>query len=154
MSVVSSLSQVHQTLFEAKKARGFTFAQIGEKIGRDEVYVAAVFYGQAKPTKEDIAALSKALGLTNGALHKELGDQFFPERGQLTPMPPTDPLLYRLYEIILTYGYPLKSVMHEKFGDGIMSAINFNATVDKVEKDGQEFVKLTFLGKWLPYARW
>jgi cyanate lyase len=52
------------------------------------------------------------------------------------------------------YGYPLKSILHEKFGDGIMSAINFNATVEKVEKDGDTFAKLSFVGKWLPYTRW
>ncbi|GAA5974605.1 hypothetical protein JCM11641_007021 [Rhodosporidiobolus odoratus] len=153
-SVTSTLPQAHQTLFAYKKAKGLSFAQIGEKIGRDEVWVAAVFYGQAKPLKEDITALVRVLGAPSGSLQSELGDHYFPERGQVTPMPPTDPVLYRLYEIILVYGYPIKHILHEKFGDGIMSAINFNANVEKVEKDGNTFVKLSFMGKWLPYSRW
>ncbi|GAA5884191.1 hypothetical protein JCM6882_002173 [Rhodosporidiobolus microsporus] len=153
-SVVSTLSQTHQQLFAAKAAKGLTFDTIGKAIGRDEVWVASVFYGQAKPLKEDIAHLSKVLGLPQTAVEHDLGEQYFPERGQVTPMPPTDPVLYRLYEIILVYGYPIKHVIHEKFGDGIMSAINFNATVEKVEKDGDSYVKLSLLGKFLPYTRW
>ncbi|GAA5837788.1 hypothetical protein JCM11251_002322 [Rhodosporidiobolus azoricus] len=153
-SVVSTLSASHQALFAAKAAKGLTFDAIGQAIGRDEVWVASVFYGQAKPLKEDVVKLAKVLGLPQTDFDKALGDQFFPERGQVTPMPPTDPVLYRLYEIILVYGYPIKHVIHEKFGDGIMSAINFNATVDKVEKDGDSYVKLTLLGKFLPYTRW
>ncbi|GAA6011092.1 hypothetical protein JCM10207_005493 [Rhodosporidiobolus poonsookiae] len=153
-STISTLSQTHQSLFAAKQAKGLTFDQIGKGINRDEVWVASVFYGQAKPLKEDVSGLARVLGLPETAIWRDLGNHFYPERGQVTPMPPTDPVLYRLYEIILVYGYPLKHVFHEKFGDGIMSAINFNATVEKVEKDGDSYVKMSFLGKFLPYTRW
>ncbi|GAA5908107.1 hypothetical protein JCM5296_002229 [Sporobolomyces johnsonii] len=154
MSAVDALSTTHQSLFAAKQAKGLTFEQIGQKIGRNEIWVAAVFYGQAKPLKEDLEKLANVLGLPLTSLNKALGEHYFPERGQVTPMPPTDPLMYRLYEALLVYGFPIKQVIHEKFGDGIMSAISFNAHVDKVQKDGQDMVKLTFIGKWLPYARW
>ncbi|GAA5869250.1 hypothetical protein JCM8547_005177 [Rhodosporidiobolus lusitaniae] len=154
-SAVSTLSQTHQSLFAAKKAKGLTFEQIGQKIGRNEVWVASVFYGQAKPLKEDLHKLASVLGLPESSLQSELSEEhFWPKRGQVTPLPPTDPVLYRLYEIILVYGYPIKHVIHEKFGDGIMSAINFNTTVEKVEKDGDSYVKLSLLGKFLPYTRW
>ncbi|GAA5902158.1 uncharacterized protein JCM6883_001314 [Sporobolomyces salmoneus] len=154
-SAVSTLSATHQSLFFSKKEKKLTFEQIGNEIGRDEVWVAAVFYGQAKPLKKDLEGLSKVLGIPLNTLEETLGeDHYWPERGAVTPMPPTDPVLYRLYEALLVYGYPIKQVIHEKFGDGIMSAISFNAHVEKVEKDGAEYVKLSFLGKFLPYTRW
>jgi cyanate lyase len=108
---------------------------------------------QAKPTPQDIEKLSQVLSVSQSELDESMGEHFYPERG-IGAMPPTDALLYRLYEIILVYGYPLKSVIHEKFGDGIMSAIDFRADVEKVKVDGVDRVKLTFLGKWLPYAKW
>ncbi|GJN94241.1 hypothetical protein Rhopal_007315-T1 [Rhodotorula paludigena] len=115
-SVIQTLPQVHQSLFEAKKTKGETIA---EKIGRDEVWVAALFYGQAKPTDEEVDKLARVLGIQAGPLHSHWHKHYFPERGQLTPMPPTDPTLYRLYEIIAVYGYAIKSCVHEKFGDGM-----------------------------------
>lgn len=86
-------------------------------------------------------------------LLKHWHKHYFPERGGLIPagQAPADPTLYRLYEIISVYGYAIKSVIHERFGDGIMSAINFSAKVDKVEKNGADNVQITLTGKWLPY---
>ncbi|SCV74650.1 BQ2448_7679 [Microbotryum intermedium] len=152
-SVINSLASANQSLFEAKAAKGLTFDQIANEIGRNEIYVAAVFYGQAKPTKDDLEGLSKCLGVDHKSLVSTMGEHFYPERG-LGVKPPTDALLYRLYEIILVYGYPMKSVIHEKFGDGIMSAIDFRANVEKVNEEGADRVKLTFVGKWLPYKKW
>jgi len=152
-SITTSLSPVHQSLFAAKTAKGMTFDEIAKAIGRNEIWVASVFYGQAKPTSDDITALSKVLDVPEANLQATLGESFFPERG-LGSTPPTDALLYRLYEIILVYGYPIKSVIQEKFGDGIMSAIDFRASVEKVHEEGADRVKLTFVGKWLPYKKW
>ncbi|TNY18726.1 cyanate lyase C-terminal domain-containing protein [Rhodotorula diobovata] len=162
-SVVQSLPSVHQSLFEAKAVKGLTFEQIAQRVERDEVWVASLFYGQvrcfssspessdAKPTEVEVKKLGKVLGLQEGPLLKHFHTHWFPERGDLTPMPPRDPTLYRLYEIILVYGYGIKSVIHEKFGDGIMSAINFSCNVKKVEKNGADNVQITLTGKWLPY---
>ncbi|BGO96101.1 Cyanate hydratase [Rhodotorula toruloides] len=152
-SVVQSLADVNQQLFEAKKTKKLSFEQIAQRMGRDEVWVAALFYGQAKPTDEEVDKLIDVLGpwIDAKAMKRHFNPHFFPERGQLTPMPPTDPTLYRLYEIIGVYGYALKSVIHEKFGDGIMSAINFSAKVEKVQKNGADTVRITYEGKWLPY---
>ena len=72
----------------------------------------------------------------------------------LGPVVPTDPLIYRFYEIVQVYGLPLKAVIHEKFGDGIMSAIDFTVTVAKEEDPKGERVKLTMSGKFLPYKKW
>ena len=73
----------------------------------------------------------------------------------LGPVVPTDPLIYRFYEIMQVYGMPLKDVIHEKFGDGIMSAIDFTMNVDREEDhEHGDRVKVTMSGKFLPYKRW
>ena len=78
----------------------------------------------------------------------------YPVKGALDPVIPTDPLLYRFYEILQVYGLPLKDVIQEKFGDGIMSAIDFSLTVDKVEDPKGDRVNVTMNGKFLPYRKW
>ena len=90
-----------------------------------------------------VLAVSAALG--------GLGD--YPTKG-LGPIVPTDPLVYRFYEIMQVYGMPLKSVIQEKFGDGIMSAIDFTLTVDKQEDPKGDRVIVTMNGKFLPYKKW
>ncbi|CAG8585857.1 6385_t:CDS:10 [Funneliformis mosseae] len=141
----NKLPTLCQTLFEAKAAKRITFADIGKKIDKDEVWVAAVFYGQAKPEESDLKKLSVVLDIKENYLTTELGTKtYFPDRGGLFQMPPTDPVIYRFYEILQVYGYPLKAIINEKFGDGIMSAIDFTAKVDKIEKDDHERVKITF----------
>ena len=72
----------------------------------------------------------------------------------LDPVIPTDPLIYRFYEIMQVYGMPMKDVIQEKFGDGIMSAIDFTINVDKVEDPKGDRVKVSMCGKFLPYKKW
>ena len=72
----------------------------------------------------------------------------FPDRGRSLEMPPREPLVYRLYEIVQNYGYAYKSVINEKFGDGIMSAISFSTKVEKETDEKGEWVKITLRGKW------
>ncbi|ORY93386.1 cyanate hydratase [Syncephalastrum racemosum] len=141
-------------MFKAKAERKLSFEEIGKKLGRDEVYVASIFYGQAKPSDEEIDKLSSILNLPAAHLKDDLGSHFFPDRGGLMSVPPTDPVLYRLYEMLQVYGYPIKAVIHEKFGDGIMSAIDFSAKVDKVPNPKGDRVKITLDGKFLPYTKW
>jgi cyanate lyase len=78
----------------------------------------------------------------------------YPLKGALDPLIPTDPLLYRFYEILQVYGLPLKDVIQEKFGDGIMSAIDFTLTVDKEVAAAGDRVVVTMNGKFLPYKKW
>ncbi|KAL0082077.1 cyanate hydratase, partial [Phycomyces blakesleeanus] len=141
-------------MFAAKAERKLSFEDIGKRIGHDEVYVAAMFYGQTKPSQEELEKLSSVLNIPTSHLKEELGDQFFPDRGGLVDLPPSDPTLYRLLEIIKVYGYPLKAIIHEKFGDGIMSAIDFSAHVDKVPHPKGDRVKITLEGKFLSFAKW
>jgi cyanate lyase len=77
----------------------------------------------------------------------------YPSKG-LGPVVPTDPLIYRFYEIMQVYGYPIKEIIQEKFGDGIMSAIDFTLDIDKVEDPKGDRVKVTMNGKFLAYKKW
>jgi cyanate lyase len=147
---VSTTDAPTNALFAVKKKKGLSFADLGKAIGRDEVWVAALFYGQASASDEEAAKLASILGLEPSVAESLTS---FPTKG-LGPVVPTDPLIYRLYEIMQVYGMPLKSVIHEKFGDGIMSAIDFTMTVDKEEDPKGDRVKLTMSGKFLPYKKW
>jgi len=144
------LPEITSKLLAAKKAKRLTFADIGKALGHDECWVAALFYRQAKATEDETCKLAKLLELPCEEL-KVLAD--FPTKG-LGPVVPTDPLIYRLYEFIQVYGMPIKSVIHEKFGDGIMSVIDFSVHVDKEQDPKGDRVKLTLSGKFLPYKVW
>ena len=118
-----------------------SFEDIAKKLGRDEVACAALFYGQAKASPEDIKNLSEFFGLDHSTLETQMGG--FPDRGKSVEMPPKEPLIYRLYEIVQNYGYAYKAVLNEKFGDGIMSAIAFSTKVEKeVDNDGVTWVSV------------
>jgi cyanate lyase len=114
------------------------------------VWIAAVFYRQASASLEEATKIVAALGLGTEIV-ASLTE--YPVKG-LGPVVPTDPLIYRFYEIMQVYGMPLKSVIHEKFGDGIMSAIDFTLDVDKEEDPKGDRVKITMSGKFLPYKKW
>ena len=102
------------------------------------------------PSPEDVRILSETLGVSMNASTPD-GDQNitpFPDRGRLLDMPPKEPLIYRLYEILQNYGYAYKAVINEKFGDGIMSAVTFSTKVEKESDEQGEWVKITMRGKW------
>ncbi|KAL1965760.1 hypothetical protein VTN77DRAFT_5260 [Rasamsonia byssochlamydoides] len=146
------LPAASQTLFNAKASKKLTFEDIAKHIGRNEVATAAIFYGQAKASPEDIQKLATLLHIPVEQLERELSG--FPDRGRSVEMPPKEPLIYRLYEIVQNYGYAYKAVLNEKFGDGIMSAISFSTKVEKeTDKDGNDWAVITLRGKWLPYSR-
>ena len=144
------ISSVTQTLLAAKKAKGLSFSDLENAVGRDEVWIAAVIYQQASASPEEAHKLLTALGLDDQLL-TALTD--YPSKG-LGPLVPTDPLIYRFYEIMQVYGMPLKAVIHDKFGDGIMSAIDFTLDVEKVEDPKGDRVKVIMNGKFLPYKKW
>ncbi|OAL07061.1 cyanate hydratase [Phaeosphaeriaceae sp. SRC1lsM3a] len=149
--LIPHLSPSSSTLFEAKKKKCLSFEAIAKELGRNEVAVAALFYGQAMATPEDIQKLSEILDVPTETLKSQLSG--FPDRGRSLQMPPKDPLVYRLYEIIQNYGYAYKAVLNEKFGDGIMSGISFSTKVEKETDEKGDWVKITLRGKWLPYPR-
>ena len=146
-----SPSTLTASLMAAKKAKGLSFADLEAALGLDEVWIASLFYGQATASSEEAEKLATLLGL-DPAITAAL--QEFPTKGSLDPVVPTDPLIYRFYEIMQVYRMPLKDVIQEKFGDGIMSAIDFTLDVDKVEDPKGDRVEITMCGKFLPYKKW
>ncbi|CUS08793.1 unnamed protein product [Tuber aestivum] len=140
-----NLPPVTDILFKQKGAKGLSFEKLGELLGRDEVAVAAIFYGQAQASPDDIKKLAEVLELNEVVVANDLGG--FPDRGRTLDMPPREPLIYRLYEIIQNYGLAYKAVLNEKFGDGIMSAIAFSTKVEKETDDkGVEWAVITLRG--------
>ena len=145
------IPEVTQAILHAKAARGLTFAALAQVVGCSPVFLAAVCYRQASATREQAEKLLDALGL-GAALLPELTS--FPVQGGLMTTVPVDPLLSRFLEILQVYGLPLKDVIQEAFGDGIMSAIDFTMEVEKEEDPKGDRVKITMSGKFLPYKRW
>lgn len=137
-------------LLEAKKAKGVTFSDLETAIGRDEVWIAAVIYRQATASADEASKLLHVLGLSEDLVTELTASSV---KG-LGPIVPTDPLIYRFYEIIQVYGMPIKEVIHEKFGDGIMSAIDFTLDIEKEIDPKGDRVKITMNGKFLPYKKW
>jgi cyanate lyase len=147
---VAETLEITKKLLAAKEATGVTFAELEKLVGRDEVWIASVFYRQASASEEEASKIVSALGL-GPDIAAELTS--YPVKG-LGPIVPTDPLIYRFYEIMQVYGMPMKEVIHEKFGDGIMSAIDFTLDIEKEEDPKGDRVKVIMNGKFLPYKKW
>jgi len=142
--------EITEKLLAAKKQKRLSFSDLEKIVGRDEIWIAALIYRQASASQGEAEKLVAALGLDEK--FAEALTQF-PTKG-LGPVVPTDPLIYRFYEIIQVYGMPLKAVIHEKFGDGIMSAIDFTMDVEKEPDPKGDRVRLVMSGKFLPYKKW
>ncbi|MEM8505896.1 MAG: cyanase [Cyanobacteria bacterium P01_D01_bin.1] len=143
--------EITKALLAAKKEKGLSFADLEAKLGFDEVWIASVFYRQASASKEEAGKMVEMLGL-GPEVTEALTE--CPVKGGLDPLVPTDPLIYRFYEIMQVYGMPVKAVVHEKFGDGIMSAIDFSIDVEREEDPKGDRVKVIMCGKFLPYKKW
>ena len=146
-----NLSTASQELLNAKKKKGLSFSDLESILKRDEVWIASLFYGQSTASSEEADKIISTLNL-----EPEIKEDLMtpPVKGCLDPVVPTDPLIYRFYEIMQVYGIPLKDVIQEKFGDGIMSAIDFTLEVDKVEDPKGDRVMVKMCGKFLPYKKW
>ncbi|MCO8120456.1 cyanase [Stieleria sp. TO1_6] len=145
-----TLEQVVTKIESVKVAKGLTWADLAEKIGQNPVWVAAALTGQCSMSAEDCQAVSDDLELTEAECKVLQG---FPFRGSLTQTIPSDPFVYRFYEIMQVYGVAMKEVAQEEFGDGIMSAIDFSINVDREPDPKGDRVKITFNGKFLPYKK-
>ncbi len=145
-----SIPAVTQQLLAAKQAKKISFADLEKILGRDEVWIAALFYRQASASVEEAEKIVQALGL-GAEVAAELTQ--FPVKGS-DMLVPIDPFIYRFYEIMQVYGMALKEVIQEKFGDGIMSAIDFTMDVEKEEDPKGDRVKIVMSGKFLSYKKW
>ena len=137
-----------ELVLEAKKEKDLTFEVIANKVGRHKVWTTAALMGQHPMPAEVAETVVDLLGL-DAEVSKAL--QEIPMRGALETDVPTDPTIYRIHEITQVYGTTIKALIHEEFGDGIMSAINFNMDIERVENEKGDRVKITYEGKFLPY---
>jgi cyanate lyase len=135
-----------------KRAKGLTWKQIAETAGTGSAIVTtAALFGQMRLTKEEAARIASILDLSSmeATLLTEI-----PYRGSLPALPPTDPLIYRFYELVQVYGTTWKALIEEEFGDGIMSAIDYDMAIERVPDPKGDRVKITMSGKFLPYKRY
>lgn len=140
-----------RVILEAKKARGMTLQELADKIGRHVVWTTAAIMGQATMDASEAEVLTSLLDL-GPEVAQAL--QEIPMKGSLENTVPVDPLIYRLHEITQVYGTSIKAVIHEMFGDGIMSAIDFDIDIRRVEDPKGDRVQVVYTGKFLPYKKW
>ncbi len=138
-------------ILEAKQEKKLSYQQLADSITRNIVWTTSALLGQNTLDAAEAKTICQLLGLS-ADVEKAL--QVFPEKGTFAIMPPTDPLIYRLYEIVLVYGETIKEVIHEKAGDGIMSAIDFTMDIEKEENPKGDRIKIVLDGKFLPYKKW
>jgi cyanate lyase len=140
-----------QLIVSAMFEKSINFQVVADAIGKDIVWTTSALLGQNSMSEEEAQIVTTLLSL--GAKEKK-ALQLYPNKAVNAIMPPTDPLIYRLYEIVLVYGETIKAVIHEKMGDGIMSAIDFSMNIEKIENPNGDRVKITMEGKFLPYKKW
>ena len=139
-----------ETIMAAKADKGMTWEGLAGEVGLNPVFVTACALGQCSMPREYGEKFASTLGLS-GEVVEALA--VCPNKGTDQTVP-TDPLIYRFYEIMQVYGTSMKEVIHEKFGDGIMSAIDFTLDVDRQEDPKGDRVVVTMNGKFLPYKIW
>ena len=144
-------AQETEKILAAKQAKGLTFEAIAKAVGRHKVWVTAALLGQATMAADEANAVARVLGLDPDVA---AALQEMPMKGSLDSAVPVDPLIYRFHEITQVYGTTIKALIHEMFGDGIMSAIDFEMDIEKVEDPKGDRVVVTYNGKFLPYKKW
>jgi cyanate lyase len=152
LSAVPGMSKMEMTeaIITAKIAKGMSWQDIADKMGMGVVWVTSACFGNNSMKPEAADKLCEALDLgadVNAAL------QAFPHKSWDKTIP-QDPVIYRFYEIIGVYGDTIKEIIHEKFGDGIMSAIDYSMDISKEENPAGDRVVITMNGKFLPYRSW
>ncbi len=143
-----SREEVTEQILEAKREKNLTFEAIAQKVGRHKVWTTAALLGQHPMSSEEADTVVDLLELSSEVAEAL---QQIPLRGSLDSDVPVDPTIYRIHEITQVYGTTIKALIHEEFGDGIMSAINFSMDIERVEDPEGERVRITYEGKFLLY---
>jgi cyanate lyase len=138
-----------EKILDIKREKGLTWKQICGAIGGfSDTLIVGALLGQMKLTKPQAAKAAEFLGLSK--IEETMLNEV-PMRGAGTPMPPTDPLIYRFYEMVMVNGPAWKALIEEEFGDGIMSAIDFDFVMQRQANPKGDRVAITMTGKFLPY---
>ena len=146
--MISSREQVTQMIVAAKVRKGLKWAHVAESIGMSKEWTTAGCLGQMVFDKAQAETLGQLFELSDEAV---AWLQIVPYKGSLPTAVPTDPLIYRWYELVNVYGTTIKELIHEEFGDGIMSAIDFSMDIQRQSDPKGDRVNVVLSGKFLPY---
>ncbi|UZD64583.1 cyanase [Marinobacter sp. AN1] len=146
--MIHTREEVTNMILSAKVSKGIQWSQVADAIGLSKEWTTAACLGQMTFDKKQAEIVGDIFGLTDEAI---AWLQVVPYKGSLPTAVPTDPLIYRWYEVVNVYGSTIKELIHEEFGDGIMSAIDFNMDIQREENPNGDRVNVVLSGKFLPY---
>ena len=141
-------NDITEKIITVKVKKGIKWADVAKKVGESKEWVTAACLGQMTLTAEQAKIVGKIFGLD---AEEQKWLQVVPYKGSLPTPVPTDPLIYRLYEVVSVYGSTIKELIHEEFGDGIMSAIDFSMDIKREPHEKGDRVNVVLSGKFLPY---
>jgi cyanate lyase len=141
-------NEVTELIILQKQLKKLTWPQLAKAVGQSKEWTTAALLGQMTLTAEQASTVGALLDLPETAVAQL---QVVPYKGSLPTAVPTDPLIYRFYELISVYGTTFKALIHEEFGDGIMSAIDFDMDLSRKADPKGDRVKISMTGKFLPY---
>ena len=141
-------TEVTELIIAAKRNKKLSYAEIAKKVGQSKEWTTAALLGQMILNEKQATVVGEVLSLTLEAVQLL---QEVPYKGSLPTAVPTDPLIYRFYELVSVYGTTFKALIHEEFGDGIMSAIDFNMDLQREPDPKGDRVRIVMSGKFLPY---
>jgi len=139
---------VTEKIISTKVSKGLSWADVAKKVGQSKEWTTALCLGQMTATPAQAKALGKLFGLS---VEEQKWLMVVPYKGSLPTTVPTDPLIYRFYELVQVYGTTWKELIQEEFGDGIMSAIDFDMTLERQPDQKGDRVKIGMSGKFLAY---
>jgi cyanate lyase len=141
-------NEVTELIVLQKQFKNLTWSQLAQAVGQSKEWATAALLGQMTLNAEQAKSVGDLLDLPDAAIAQL---QIVPYKGSLPTIVPTDPLIYRFYELISVYGSTFKALINEEFGDGIMSAIDFDMVLSRKEDPKGDRVKITMTGKFLPF---
>jgi len=144
-------AEVTEAILTAKRSKSLSWSDVASAIGASKEWATAACLGQMTLSDAEADSLAALLDLPPEA---KAALQTPPYRGSLDGAVPTDPLIYRFYELVSVYGTTLKELISEEFGDGIMSAIDFSMSLEREPNPAGDRVKVVMSGKFLPYRRY
>ena len=139
---------VTEKIVAAKVAKGLKWSDVADKVGQSKEWTTAACLGQMMFTPQQAGVVGELFGLSD---EEQKWLMVVPYKGSLPTAVPTDPLIYRFYELVSIYGTTFKELIHEEFGDGIMSAIDFSMDIAREPDPKGDRVKVVLSGKFLPY---
>jgi len=144
-------AELTEKVLATRLKKGLTWGQIAKEVGRSPVWTTAALLGQMTMSKEEAQKAAKLLGLTDEEMTLL---QVVPMRGSLDTAVPVDPTIYRFHELVQVYGTTWKELIHEEFGDGIMSAIDYEMSLERMPDPKGDRVRIVMHGKFLPYRKY